>query len=226
MIGFGSTEIAKAYLGGTEISKMYLGNELVFGGEESSITILENVGLRCVSAYIELPDLGLSNVGISVDGKFNSITNSNSNCIAMRGSWYNNQNPFRLITYSNKFQVYHFSQYIDSGIASDTSRHTFELRGGNFIIDSTVVNTYDFDIPTHTRATQDYYINIGSYHSRTNKSSGSNHTIYSVRIYNDSDVLVSDYRPAYSSVEDKYLLYDIVRKYELYPASGTLEIDE
>lgn len=33
MIGFGSTEIAKAYLGGTEISKMYLGDELVFGGE-------------------------------------------------------------------------------------------------------------------------------------------------------------------------------------------------
>lgn len=37
MIGFGNTEITKAYLGSTEIEKMYLGDELVFSAESEPI---------------------------------------------------------------------------------------------------------------------------------------------------------------------------------------------
>lgn len=95
MIGFGNTEITKAYLGGIEISKMYLGDELVFGGEPIPVPYDAKI------EYIEKQDgaNSLIDLGTRADAVFEitaqaTVTKSTSMTLLNRhsastgGAWF------------------------------------------------------------------------------------------------------------------------------------------
>lgn len=140
MIGFGNTEITKAYLGDTEISKMYLGDELVFGGSPTPILPYDAEIEYLQSDGHQFIDTGLTtSYGRAFQQKIQQTSTSGNKIIGTGGI---NSTLIYSIRFYESGIYFNVNGNLENLQSVDTAVHTFKIDVPNL--------TAQFDNTTQT----------------------------------------------------------------------------
>lgn len=212
MIGFGNTEITKAYLGSTEIDKMYLGEELVFGSDTPAWeTPYITDGLIFMLDGIEKGE----NEGTWTD-LVGGITFTNNNVINTDYGWsFNGRSSYfystSVLTGSSNhtvevcFKPNNTNTYCLFICNKNTQNNVLFYKSGNNITFSQYNNTYPLTLSANQKysvslnldngllngssviknSSTDYQIGTNNFYiGRRSAGSYFNGEIYAIRVYN------------------------------------------